>query len=116
MDALRQALGSRRALPNLIFHSDRGSQYGSTAYRQLLQEAGMRQSMSARSNPYHNAWTEPQIGTLKTEMLQGGTFHNHADAKIELFAYIEAYYNTHRKHSALGYKNPASYEAQINNN
>ena len=127
VDALRQALGSRRALPNLIFHSDRGSQYGSTAYRQLLQESGMRQSMSARANPYHNAWTEPQIaspisspprqsfmGTLKTEMLQGGTFHNHADAKIELFAYIEAYYNTHRKHSALGYKTPASYEAQIN--
>jgi len=116
IDALRQALGSRRALPNLIFHSDRGSQYGSTTYRQLLQEAGMRQSMSARANPYHNAWTESFMGTLKTEMLQGGTFHNHADARIELFAYIEAYYNTYRKHSALRYKTPASFEAQIYNN
>lgn len=112
--ALQQALGSRHALPGLIFHSDRGSQYGSTAFRHLLREAGIRQSMSARANPYHNAWTESFIGTLKTEMLQGGTFSNHADARIELFAYLESYYNTHRRHSALGYLTPASFEAQLN--
>jgi len=82
----------------------------------FLREAGMQQSMSARAHPYHNAWTESFLGTLKTEMLQGGTFTNHADASIELFAYIEAYYNTHRKHSALGYQTPASFEAQINRN
>ena len=113
-DALRQALGSRRALPGLIFHSDRGSQYGSGTFRELLRDAGMRQSMSARANPYHNAWTESFIGTLKTEMLADGSFIAHADARIELFAYIESYYNTHRKHSSLGYKTPASFEALIN--
>lgn len=114
VNALRQALGSRRVLPNLIFHSDRGSQYASSAFRELLRQTAIRQSMSARANPYHNAWTESFMGTLKTEMLQGGTFLNHADANIELFAYIEAYYNTHRKHSALQYQSPASYEAHIN--
>lgn len=112
--AFQQALGSRRARPGLIFHSDRGSQYGSAAFRELLRQAGLRQSMSARANPYHNAWTESFIGTLKKEMLQDGTFIGHADANTELFAYIEAYYNTHRKHSSLGYQTPATFEAQLN--
>ncbi len=112
--ALQQALGSRRARPGLIFHSDRGSQYGSGPFRELLRAAGIRQSMSARANSYHNAWTESFIGTLKTEMLPDGAFIAHADANTEIFAYIEAYYNTHRKHSSLGYKTPATFEAQIN--
>ena len=73
----------------------------------------MRQSMSARANPSHNAWTESFIGTLKTEMLQDGSFIAHADARIELFASIESSYNTHRKHSSLGYKPPASFETHI---
>ena len=111
--ALQQALGSRRALPGLIFHSDRGSQYGSATFRELLRQAGLRQSMSARANPYHNAWTESFIGTLKSEMLQDGTFIAHADANTDIFAYIEAYYNTHRKHSSLGYQTPATFEAQF---
>ena len=112
--ALQQALGSRRATPGLIFHSDRGSQYGSGTFRELLREAGRRQSMSARAHPYHNAWTESFLGTLKTERLQDGSFIAHADANIELFADIESYYNTHRKHSALGYKTPATFETPIN--
>jgi putative transposase len=115
-DALRQALGSRPSLPDLIFHSDRGRQYASGTYRQLLRAAGMRQSMSARANPYHNAWTESFMGTLKTEMLQDGCFISHIDARIELFASIESYYNTHRKHSSLGYKTPTDFEAQIASN
>ena len=73
----------------------------------------MRQSMSARANPYHNAWTESFMGTLKTEMLQGGSFIDEADARTEIFAYIEAYYNTHRKHSSLGYKTPVQFESGI---
>lgn len=113
INALQQALGSRRALPGLIFHSDRGSQYASGTFRELLREAGIRQSMSARANPYHNAWTESFIGTLKAEMLQGGSFIDEADARTELFAYIESYYNTHRRHSSLNYKTPAQFEAQI---
>ena len=70
-DALKQALDSRTTAVGLIFHSDRGSQYGSGAYRQLLAQAGMRQSMSARATPYHNAWTQSFMGTLKPKC--GGT-------------------------------------------
>jgi putative transposase len=112
-DALEQALGSRRISSGLIFHSDRGSQYGSAAYRQVLAKAGMRQSMSARANPYHNAWTESFMGTLKTEMLGDGRFSSEEDARTEIFDYIEAYYNTHRTHSALGYQTPHAFEFQI---
>jgi transposase InsO family protein len=73
----------------------------------------MRQSMSARANPYDNAWTESFIGTLKLEMLQGGCFENAHDARTEIFEYIEAYYNNHRKHSALAYRTPVEFERQI---
>jgi transposase InsO family protein len=112
-EALKQALGSRSTTQKPIFHSDRGSQYGSATYRQLLRQAGMRQSMSAKANPYHNAWTESFMGTLKAEMLQDGCFINAHDARTEIFAYIDSYYNNHRKHSALGYQTPAHFEAQI---
>lgn len=113
IDALKQAIGSRSTAQKPIFHSDRGSQYGSGAYRQLLRQAGIRQSMSARANPYHNAWTESFMGTLKAEMLQDGCFINAQDARTEIFAYIDSYYNTHRKHSSLGYQTPVQFEAQI---
>lgn len=111
-DALLQALGSR-TVSDAIFHSDRGSQYGSSLFRQTLLKAGLRQSMSARANPYENAWTESFIGTLKLEMLQDGCFENASDARTEIFEYIEGYYNTHRKHSAIGYQTPAQFEAAI---
>ena len=61
---------------------------------------------------YHNAWSESVIGTLKNEMLQGGRFIDQTDAQIELFAYIEGYYNTTRKHSALNYQSPLQFETQ----
>jgi putative transposase len=114
-DALQQALGSRPLSKDArpIFHSDRGSQYGSGAYRQLLRAHRIRQSMSARANPYHNAWTESFMGTLKAEMLQGGTFINAHDARTEIFAYIEAYYNTRRKHSSLAYQTPFRFESNL---
>lgn len=111
--ALRQAIQTRAPGRPTIFHSDRGSQYGSIAYRRLLKKAGLRQSMSARANPYDNAWTESFIGTLKNEMLQGGCFENQADARTEIFDYLEGYYNTQRKHSAIGYLTPLQYENKI---
>lgn len=110
--ALNQALQTR-STHRTIFHSDRGSQYGSTPFRKALARAGLRQSMSARANPYDNAWTESFIGTLKLEMLQDGCFENASDAHAEIFDYIEGYYNTHRKHSALGYQTPNQFEAQF---
>jgi putative transposase len=112
LDALHQALQTRPA-DGAIFHSDRGSQYGSAPFRQALAKAGLNQSMSARANPYDNAWTESFIGTLKREMLQGGCFEDATDARIEIFEYIDGYYNTHRKHSSLQYQTPSQFEAKI---
>ena len=109
--ALEQALWTRSPDAGLKFHSDRGSQYGSNAFRSVLNSAGIEQSMSARANPYDNAWTESFIGTLKLEMLQKGRFEDIGDARTEIFEYIEAYYNTQRKHSSIGYKTPSQFEA-----
>ena len=69
--------------------------------------------MSARANPYHNAWTESFMGTLKTEMLQAGCFIDSNDAQTEIFDYIESYYNPHRKHSSLNYQTPTQFEAYL---
>lgn len=110
--ALNQALRSRKPSAGLIFHSDRGSQYGSRAHREMLATAEIEQSMSERANPYHNAWTESFMGTLKNEMLQGGQFITENDARLEIFDFIESYYNQHRKHSSLSYQTPAQFESQ----
>ena len=112
LSALEQAL-STQPTDQTIFHSDRGSQYGSSAFRAALANAGMLQSMSRRANPYDNAWTESFIGTLKSEMLQEGCFQNASDARLEIFQYIDGYYNTRRKHSSLGYLSPSQFEASL---
>lgn len=112
--ALKKALATRAPLPGeLIFHSDRGSQYGSRAFRSCLEENGIEQSMSKKAYPYDNAWTESFMGTLKSEMLGGGIFDTPADAQAALFEYIESYYNTKRKHSSLGYRTPSGIENLI---
>ncbi len=113
VEAMQQAIASRRHTTDLIFHSDRGSQYGSRAFRDVLRLARMRQSMSARANPYHNAWTESFMGTLKAEMLQNGRFLNAMDARAEIFAFIDCYYNSQRLHSSLNYRTPNHFEAEI---
>jgi transposase InsO family protein len=110
---MQRAIASRRHTQNRIFHSDRGRQYGSRAFREILTLAGMRQSMSAHANPYHNAWTESFMGTLKAEMLQNGHFIDASDTHVEAFAYIDGYYNTQRLHSSLNYKTPNHFEAEI---
>ena len=111
-EAFEQAVGSRRNIEGVIFHSDRGSQYGSRKFCDLLTANKARQSMSRRANPYDNAWTESFIGTLKNEMLQDGIFIDESDARTELFSYIDRSYNTHRKHSSLGYLSPSQFESK----
>lgn len=113
-DALAKALKSRpsKASPH-VFHSDRGSQYGSRAFRSLLRRAKITQSMSRRANPYDNAWTESFMGTLKKEMLQGEIFASERDALTGIFTYIDGYYNTRRKHSSLGYLSPSQFESNF---
>ena len=75
--------------PQRTDFSQRPRQYGSSADRKVLVDAGMSQSMSARANPYHNAWTESFMGTLKTEMLGDDCLINDADARTEIFDFIE---------------------------
>ena len=110
MDAFQQAARTRDPDSETIFNSDRGSQYGSVAFRVELKSCNVLQSMSAKANPYDNAWSESFMGTLKKELLQGGVFESHEDARIALFEYIEGYYNTQRKHSSIGYQSPVQFE------
>jgi transposase InsO family protein len=113
VDALRKALQARRGTQGLIFHSDRGSQYGSKAFRDLLKLSDIQQSMSARANPYHNAWTESFMGTLKAELIQMGSYICYEDAHTDLFDFIDGYYNTQRLHSSLNYLTPSHFESLI---
>jgi transposase InsO family protein len=109
---LRQGLIKRKA----IVHTDRGSQYVSTQYRDLLKLAGLRQSMSGRGNCYDNAQAESFFARFKTELVEGGVFETAAEARSETFSYIEGYYNRIRLHSSLNYKSPMEYERELKQN
>ncbi|MFT5471347.1 MAG: putative transposase, partial [Verrucomicrobiales bacterium] len=75
--------------------------------------AHIRQSMSAKANPYDNAWTESFMGTLKLELVQKDRYETEDQARLKIFEYIEAYYNTQRKHSVIGYLSPSQFENSI---
>jgi transposase InsO family protein len=115
LQALKNAL-QKRSIPNaLILHSDRGGQYAGKSFRSLLAAYRIRQSMSRADNVYDNAFMEALFSRFKAELLQGGVFLNKQDAGTEIFEYIEMYYNTQRRHSALGYQSPLNYENSYHN-
>jgi transposase InsO family protein len=99
--ALGAALGARRPAPDLLHHSDRGSQYASSAYRGLLAEHGIA------ADCYDNAVVESFFGSLKQELVHHERWHDAAEARAALHDYIEVFYNRQRLHSALGYRTPA---------
>jgi transposase InsO family protein len=107
--ALRAAIALRQPQPDLIHHSDRGGQYAGAEYRQTLARARALQSMSRAANCYDNAFMESCFGTLKTE-LEMQAYENEPRARKEIPAYLR-YYNTRRRHSALGYLTPEAFEA-----
>ena len=108
-DALKQAISRQRPCKGLIHHSDRGRQYASYEYRDLLKRYGIRSSMSRSGNCYDNAHIESFWGTMKRELVYGEKYQTREDARLSIFEYIEVFYNRIRKHSALGYKSPEQY-------
>jgi transposase InsO family protein len=112
--ALQMAIARRRPPPGLIVHSDRGAQFASRAYRQLLADHGFVASMSRKGNCYDNAFIESFWSSLKYEVVWPGKFATRADARSALFDYIESFYNRTRLHSSLGYISPISFESHLN--
>ena len=112
--AMTMAIGRRKPAAGLLHHSDRGCQYASVDYRQILTAHGIDASMSRRGNCYDNATMESFFGTLKTELVNDAEYATHEDAWVSLFEWIEVVYNRQRRHSSLGYLSPEAFEARIN--
>lgn len=108
--ALAQARARRSPLAGLIHHSDRGSQYASTGYQERLLAAGFICSMSRRGDCWDNAPVESFFATIKKELVHRRRYRDHTEAATEIDRYIELFYNSRRKHSALGYLSPAAFE------
>lgn len=113
ISALEKAILKGLVKAGAIIHSDRGSQYAATAFRNLLQANCFRQSMSGKGNCYDNAQAESFFSRLKAELLENGVFESVEQAKSEVFSYIEGYYNRVRLHSGLGYKSPLEFELEL---
>src|SRR5574341_1991582 len=112
LEALRMALARRRPAPGLLHHSDRGTQYVSTAYQGLLARHGIVISMSRRGNCWDNAVAESFFATLKVELVQGASWPTRVHARRAIADYIELFYNPQRRHSSLGYLSPIAFERQ----
>jgi len=110
LDALNMAIARQRPAPGLIHHSDRGIQYAAEAYRQALAASGITPSMSRKGDCWDNAPMESFFHTLKTERVHHRIYATRAEARRDLFGYIEGFYNPRRLHSALGYISPAQAE------
>ena len=108
--AFRMALLGRHPSDGVLFHSDRGSQYTSDAYRAILASASITVSMSRTGNCYDNAVTESFFGTLKGECVERAGFQTREQARQTIFEYVECFYNRVRRHSSLGYESPVAFE------
>lgn len=110
VDALQQAMDKRKPLPGLVHHSDRGVQYASKDYIDLLQRHGVTCSMSRTGNPYDNARCESFLKTLKQEEIYCREYRDLDDLRLHSNTFIDEYYNRRRLHSALGYVSPDAFE------
>jgi putative transposase len=114
--ALRMALAQRQPTRSLILHSDRGSQFASAAYRQVLAQHHLVASMSRPGNCYDNAFIESFWSSLKYELVYHRRFATYAQARTAIFDYLETFYNRIRLHSSLAYRSPINFESQLNQN
>ena len=113
VDALRMAIWQRKPTAGLIMHTDRGSQYASHQYRQLLSAHGIKGSMSRKGDCWDNAVAESFFGSLKQERVQWQNYQTRHEAQQNILNYITMFYNSHRLHSYLGYQSPNHYEQQM---
>ena len=113
LSALRTALSQRVVQPGLVHHSDRGSQYASGDYTDLLKDKGIKISMSRKGNPWDNAACESFLKSLKYEEVHRNEYRDLAEARSEIRTFLEKIYNQKRLHSALGYLPPAEFEANL---
>ena len=113
LSALRMALARRVVPPGLVHHSDRGTQYASGDYTQLLQDNQISISMSRKANPWDNAACESFMKTLKYEEVHRNEYRDLAEARASIREFLEKIYNQKRLHSALGYLPPAEFEANL---
>jgi putative transposase len=111
--ALRQAIAEREVKPGLVHHSDRGVQYASVEYTGLLEDQGIRISMSRRGNAYDNAKAERFMRTLKYEEVYMYEYEDMAEARERIGHFLEEVYNRKRLHSALGYMPPVEFEQSL---
>jgi putative transposase len=112
LQALNMALYLRRPR-SVIHHSDQGAQYTALAFGKRCRQAGVRPSMGSTASCYDNALCESFFASLECELLDRRTFKTHADARMAVFAYIEGWYNTHRRHSAIQYQSPITFERRF---
>jgi transposase InsO family protein len=111
--ALDMAVRRRRPGKGLLHHSDRGCQYTSTGYRDVLAELGVAVSMSRKGNCWDNAVAESFFATLKTELIYGRTWPTRIELRAAVFEYIEVFYNRRRLHSSIAYRTPAKVESDF---
>jgi transposase InsO family protein len=109
MKAWKMAVKNRQVTKNMIFHSDRGVQYASESFRNTIKSYKVMQSMSRKGNCWDNAVAENFFKILKEELIYHCTYNNHFQAKVDIFQFIEIWYNRHRKHAFLGYKTPVEF-------
>src|SRR5437588_1337079 len=112
--ALHMDLSQRRPIKSLIVQSDRGSQFASAAYRQLLTHHDLSASMARKGNCYDNAFIESFFSSLKYELVYHHRFATLSEARTAIFNYIETFYNRTRFHSSLDYQSPTNFESQLN--
>jgi putative transposase len=110
LSALARAIAIRQPPEGIIHHSDRGSQYCSDKYQNLLKKHSFIISMSGKGNCYDNAMVETVFRTIKSELIWRTIYKTRSQAITDIEAYIDAFYNPRRRHSALGYKSPIAFE------
>ena len=113
LEALNMAIRRQKPKRGLIFHSDRGTQYASGAFRSILHQHGFNQSMSRKGDPYDNAVAENFFSCLKCECVHLSHFATRNEAKIAVFHYVEAFYNRIRPHSGIGWLAPNTFERML---